>query len=314
MRGYFVWTLLDNFEWNQGTAARFGLLHVDFATQRRTAKGSASFFASLSESHSFVLQPDECNATLSVQPLFLREAAQLQQIVNRTAELTKQSGQVTSPPIRTAIVQRATRLAALADVQARHHAEQGAFKLMRAWSAKAVKMRSFVERQRRLLDRLISERDAAEQPVESAAAADSAASTDEAAEPHADGATATTAQRREQQQLQQRRRQQQQRQRQQQQQQPAAGGTGKGVDRPLDALPDITIAKLPEAAVFGEDLPSEALVDEESLDPDAILPMDGAELNRGGVPSSVSGEPTPDTEGLQTAVIEAAPVDSEDAS
>ncbi|MEI7644977.1 MAG: GH1 family beta-glucosidase [Chloroflexales bacterium] len=44
LRGYFVWTLMDNFEWAQGCAKRFGLIHVDFTTQRRTWKGSARFF------------------------------------------------------------------------------------------------------------------------------------------------------------------------------------------------------------------------------------------------------------------------------
>ncbi len=44
LAGYFVWSLLDNFEWGQGYRPRFGLYHVDFATQRRTAKDSARFF------------------------------------------------------------------------------------------------------------------------------------------------------------------------------------------------------------------------------------------------------------------------------
>jgi beta-glucosidase len=44
LRGYFVWTLLDNFEWAQGSAKRFGLIHTDYATQRRTWKASARFF------------------------------------------------------------------------------------------------------------------------------------------------------------------------------------------------------------------------------------------------------------------------------
>ncbi|MDD5564032.1 MAG: GH1 family beta-glucosidase [Thermoanaerobaculaceae bacterium] len=45
LRGYFVWSLLDNLEWNQGTSKRFGIVRVDFATQRRTPKASARFYA-----------------------------------------------------------------------------------------------------------------------------------------------------------------------------------------------------------------------------------------------------------------------------
>ena len=41
LRGYFAWSLLDNFEWSQGYSKRFGLLRVDFETQRRTPKASA---------------------------------------------------------------------------------------------------------------------------------------------------------------------------------------------------------------------------------------------------------------------------------
>jgi beta-glucosidase len=44
VRGYFVWSLLDNFEWEHGFRRRFGLIHVDFATQQRTWKHSASWY------------------------------------------------------------------------------------------------------------------------------------------------------------------------------------------------------------------------------------------------------------------------------
>lgn len=44
VRGFFVWSLLDNFEWAEGYANRFGIVHVDFATQVRTPKASAAWF------------------------------------------------------------------------------------------------------------------------------------------------------------------------------------------------------------------------------------------------------------------------------
>ena len=44
LRGYFVWSLLDNFEWALGYSKRFGIIHVDFATLKRTLKRSAHFY------------------------------------------------------------------------------------------------------------------------------------------------------------------------------------------------------------------------------------------------------------------------------
>ncbi|SFR25670.1 broad-specificity cellobiase [Lentzea waywayandensis] len=45
LKGYFAWSLLDNFEWSFGYAQRFGLVHVDYDTQRRTPKDSARWYA-----------------------------------------------------------------------------------------------------------------------------------------------------------------------------------------------------------------------------------------------------------------------------
>jgi beta-glucosidase len=45
--GYFVWSLLDNFEWAWGYSARFGIVRVDFETQERVPKASAHWYASL---------------------------------------------------------------------------------------------------------------------------------------------------------------------------------------------------------------------------------------------------------------------------
>ena len=44
VRGYFVWSLMDNFEWAFGYERRFGLVHVDYTTQVRTLKDSARAF------------------------------------------------------------------------------------------------------------------------------------------------------------------------------------------------------------------------------------------------------------------------------
>lgn len=53
--GYFHWSLLDNFEWAEGYSRRFGLVHVDFETQKRTPKDSARWYRSVIESRGAVL-------------------------------------------------------------------------------------------------------------------------------------------------------------------------------------------------------------------------------------------------------------------
>ncbi|TFV66096.1 UNVERIFIED_ORG: beta-glucosidase [Bacillus sp. AZ43] len=51
VRGYFAWSLLDNFEWARGYAQRFGIVHVDYETQRRTVKDSGRVYAEILRRH-----------------------------------------------------------------------------------------------------------------------------------------------------------------------------------------------------------------------------------------------------------------------
>ncbi|HOW74739.1 MAG TPA: GH1 family beta-glucosidase [Candidatus Competibacteraceae bacterium] len=62
LRGYFAWSLLDNFEWAHGYAPRFGLTHVDYATQRRTIKASGRFYAKVIRSQGAALRVDDAGA------------------------------------------------------------------------------------------------------------------------------------------------------------------------------------------------------------------------------------------------------------
>ena len=51
LAGYFAWSLLDNFEWAYGYDERFGLVHVDYKTQRRTIKGTGYRYADVIRAH-----------------------------------------------------------------------------------------------------------------------------------------------------------------------------------------------------------------------------------------------------------------------
>jgi beta-glucosidase len=57
LRGYFVWSLLDNFEWSQGFSKRFGIVRVDYKTLKRTLKRSALEYRRIIESNGASLQP-----------------------------------------------------------------------------------------------------------------------------------------------------------------------------------------------------------------------------------------------------------------
>lgn len=47
VEGYFAWSLMDNWEWAAGYQPRFGIVHVDYATQRRTVKDSGFWYRDL---------------------------------------------------------------------------------------------------------------------------------------------------------------------------------------------------------------------------------------------------------------------------
>jgi beta-glucosidase len=58
LAGYYVWSLLDNFEWAYGYQKRFGIVYVDFATQRRIPKASSAFFAAVAAANAIPPLPE----------------------------------------------------------------------------------------------------------------------------------------------------------------------------------------------------------------------------------------------------------------
>ena len=55
VQGYFVWSLLDNFEWSAGYSKRFGLIYVDFSTQERIIKRSGRWYADVTRDHAVMV-------------------------------------------------------------------------------------------------------------------------------------------------------------------------------------------------------------------------------------------------------------------
>jgi len=66
-RGYFHWSLMDNFEWNKGLSMRFGLLHTDFDTQQRSWKKSAFWYRDLIQ-RNWLETPEETGTTAASPP------------------------------------------------------------------------------------------------------------------------------------------------------------------------------------------------------------------------------------------------------
>jgi beta-glucosidase len=62
VRGYFHWSLMDNFEWADGYRQRFGLIHIDYKTLRRTPKSSARWYANVIRTNGREINPPEAPA------------------------------------------------------------------------------------------------------------------------------------------------------------------------------------------------------------------------------------------------------------
>jgi beta-glucosidase len=56
VKGYFVWSFADNFEWNLGYDPRFGLIHVDYETLKRTVKDSGKWYADVIRENGFEIK------------------------------------------------------------------------------------------------------------------------------------------------------------------------------------------------------------------------------------------------------------------
>lgn len=73
VRGYFLWTFLDNFEWDKGYNERFGIVYVDFVTQKRIAKDSAYWYQKVIETNGGILSMNNTNKNreiLYMNPVF----------------------------------------------------------------------------------------------------------------------------------------------------------------------------------------------------------------------------------------------------
>jgi beta-galactosidase len=68
VRGYFAWSLMDNFEWGLGYTKRFGIVRVDYATQKRTPKASAHMFSEVSRSNALTVSPTLLEAARLGEP------------------------------------------------------------------------------------------------------------------------------------------------------------------------------------------------------------------------------------------------------
>ena len=67
IRGYFQWSFMDNFEWSEGYSERFGIVYVDYETQKRIPKDSAYWYRKVMQTNGAVLS---CNDPKAAADLF----------------------------------------------------------------------------------------------------------------------------------------------------------------------------------------------------------------------------------------------------
>merc|ERR1711972_428727 len=80
VRGYFAWSLMDNFEWALGYTKRFGIIHVDYETQVRTKKASAMLISNLARTNTLKVP-----APLAAKSDFVRPIPQQKRKTNSEA-------------------------------------------------------------------------------------------------------------------------------------------------------------------------------------------------------------------------------------
>jgi beta-glucosidase len=56
LRGYYAWSLMDNYEWSYGYSKRFGIVHVNYGTQKRTIKATGKYYSSIIASNGASLE------------------------------------------------------------------------------------------------------------------------------------------------------------------------------------------------------------------------------------------------------------------